>query len=326
MVIPREKRSDTPQIKGRILLATSHFLYLVDLESGESAKVTRGQGLYYGITWDRERIYALCADFHPIVRKLTRPKVVVLDEYLRKTEEMRPPFHIKGGVHQAHFDPESEIIWFMSSKDDAAVFLHNGKWDLWHPVDETLDEWRERLGNQANKRWDQPGSDIHHLNSVWSKNGKLYFVAHNWGPSEIYVFDAKTRGFEKRIPVGKCVHNVWCEGDEILVCSSIRGQVVNYQGEIKCSLDGFVRGAAVTETFRLIGLSTMASRKNRVKTDGGIQVLTPDWTPVQKLMFDKCGQVHEIRYLSGRDICHNGLSPPVDTSVLEGPVGKFEYV
>jgi len=150
-------------------------------------------------------------------------------------------------------------------------------------------------------------------------------VAHNWGPSEIYIFDTKTRGFEKKIPMGKCVHNVWCEGDEILVCSSIMGQVVNHQREIKCSLDGFVRGAAVTETFRLIGLSTMASRQNRVKTDGSVQVLAPDWTPVKKLMFDKCGQVFEIRYLSGNDICHNGLAPPINTSVLEGPVGELEY-
>jgi hypothetical protein len=298
----------------------------VDLESGESARVTEGQGLYYGITWDRERIYVFCADFHPIIRKLTRPKIVILDEYLRKINEMTPSFHIKGGVHQAHFDPESGIMWFMSSKDNAAVFLHNGKWDLWHPVEETLDEWQERLGSRADKKWVQPGSDIHHLNSVWSNNGKLYFVAHNWGPSEIYIFDAKTRTLERKVPMGRCVHNVWCEEDEILVCSSIMGQVVNHRGEIRCALDGFVRGAAVTERFRLIGLSAKTSRRNRSKMNGTVHVLALDWTPLQKLTFDRCGQVLEIRYLSGKDICHNGLAPPVDASVLEGPVGKFEYV
>ena len=312
-------------IRGRALLSTSRFVYLVDLATGDATIIASGQGLYYGITWDHNHTYIVCADFHPFLRKLTRPKVLVFDRFLRKIAETRPPFKIRGGVHQAYYDPFSDSMWWMSSKDDAALILHNSDWEKWSPVGETLREWRARLGAKAKKNWDQPDSDIHHLNSVWMKDGKIFFVAHNWGPSEVYIFEQKTRKLLDLVPIGTCAHNVWTEGDDLFVCCSSEGTILNHRGEVKIKIDGFIRGVAATEQFRIVGISEKADRRNRARTAGHIKVLTHDWKPVCCWSFKNAGQVLEVRILSEGDLCHNGMPAPIDNSVLEGAVSQFSY-
>lgn len=313
----------------RALVTTSHYIFLTDLVSGESAKIASRQGLYYGITWDTSDIYIITADYHPLIRKWNRPKILVFDKLLRKKGELKPPFKIKGGVHQAHFDPIDNCLWWMSSKDNAAIILKNekNKWEKWQPIEENLTQWNERVGKIAKKNFDQPDSDIHHLNSVWISNNKIHFVAHNWGPSEVYVFDRITRNLINRIPIGNCIHNVWRENDTLHVCCSKEGKVINQLGETKYSVsDGFIRGAAVTRDVRLFGISEKANRRNRAKTTGRMDELSYDWKLKRSWIFDKAGQVLEVRILSDKDICHNTLSPPVDRAVLEAPVSRFNYV
>lgn len=314
------------KIQGRALVSTSHFVYLVDLASGESAKIASGQGLYYGITWDSSNIYVVSSDFHPLFRKRTRPKIIVLDCMLKKIEEIRPQFRIKGGVHQAHFDPVSKSLWWMSSKDDASIIMQDGKWEKWQPISENLVQWHERLGDRAKKNFDQPDTDIHHLNSVWINDRKIYIVAHNWGPSEVYIYDQEKRELVERISMGKCTHNVWRESEELFVCCSTEGSVVNRSGETMCNVDGFIRGAAVTKEMRIFGISEKANRRNRAKTTGMIEILTIDWQSICRWHFEKAGQVLEIRLLSEMDLCHNGIDPPIDKAVLEQPVSEFNYV
>jgi hypothetical protein len=301
----------------KALLSTSNFVYLVDLTSGEYVKIAWGQGLYYGITWDINQIYVLCDDYHPFIPKWNRTKILTLDHLLRKKEEITPRFSVKGGVHQAHFDPRSGRLLCMFSKDNSAVIYRNGIWEKWHPLKESLVDWKKRLGYKANKRWDQPNSDVHHLNSIWINNGKIYIVAHNWGPSELYVFDEKTEELQETLFIGKGAHNVWVEDNDIYLCSSGHGDVIDMYGNVLYSTKGFVRGVAVTDKYRVFGLSAREDRKNRAKTDGAIHILTKDWRFLKQISFEQCGQVLEIRILSPRDICHNGLVPPVDKTILE---------
>jgi len=141
------------------------------------------------------------------------------------------------------------------------------------------------------------------------------------------VFDQITRSPIETIPIGDCIHNVWKEEGKLIVCCSKEGKVINQLGETKYAVsDGFIRGAAVTKEVRLFGISEKANRRNRTKTTGRMDELSYGWKLKRSWMFNKVGQVLEIRILSDKDICHNSLSAPVDSAVMEAPVSRFNYI
>jgi hypothetical protein len=308
----------------RALVGTSQHVYLLDLDSGAAVPIASGQGLYYGITWDTQMIYVVAADYHRWIRKWTRPKVLVFDPTLRQMDRLVPTIRLRGGVHQAHVHPMTGAIWFASSKDNAVIIQQNSRWEIWQPLEEGLKQWKTRLGDQASKRWDQPRGDVHHLNSVWMDKHRIYLVAHNWGPSEVYVFDLHTRRPEAKYTMGRCAHNVWRENDEILVCSSAEGTVVNQYGNTKCQIDGFTRGMAKDNERRLLGISEKKDRKNRTQTDATVVELDNQWHERTRYKLEGAGQVLEVRLLSSKDRCHNELPPPVTPAVLEGSVEDFD--
>lgn len=308
------------QINEKALVTTSQFVYLVDLQTRQCKVIAKGQGIYYGISWDHQNIYVFCDDYHPIYPKLNRTKALVFNSSLEKIAEIKPTCKTRGGIHQAIYDPHSDKLFAMVSKDNAALVYHKKNWKKWCPLNESFIQWKKRLGADVNKNWDQPKSDIHHLNSIWMDKNNIYCLAHNWGPSEVHILSTDTLRTKQIISIGRCAHNVWIEDEEMYVCSSHSGGVLDKASHVKYSVDGFIRGVAVMDQYRVFGISGKAVRRNRSKMDGAVHILSKDWQCLNKIHLPGCGQVLEVRVLSEKDQCHNRLAPPVDTPILDGPI------
>lgn len=283
-----------------ILIATSHFVLKMDLETEKIEVVHEGRGLYYGITGDDEQYYVAARWNIPWVlpSKIQRPRILVFDRALQLKETWEFPLKA-GGLHQIlELDGR---LYCSCSQDDRYLIREDGEWSAWYP--------------SPNPR--HHDRDTHHFNSIWIDGDRLFIVAHNKGPSDVWEFTYPQRELVSKHRVAECAHNVWKEDGVLAVCNSGGARIETVEGRVLCETGGFPRGALIGPDVNVIGISKRARDAVRWKMKGKIQLYTKDWQLRKEIALGRCGQVHEIRSL-GPDLAHKQLPPPAGFLHREG--------
>lgn len=269
-----------------LLVATSKSVLHVTPKTGELKEVHTGAGLYYGIaTSDNgENIYVMArnnADPFNYLSKEERSKeqskVLVMNRSLQVIDEILPP-HAVTDFHQATFHKGK--LWITCTILNAIYIYDFSSWEIWYPLE-----------NECKK-----GSDINHFNSISVINNQVHIVAHNFGKSEILVFDIDSRKLNKKISLGNCAHNVWYVDNALWVCDSANQALRSCNGRV-VSLQGFTRGVAEFSKGFYIGSSGLAERSDRKDVDSQIYVLTPNLDYIRSIPVEGFGQILEIRLL-----------------------------
>ncbi len=268
-------------------MATSKYLFLIELDSGVKKIINDKYGLFYGITWDKHFIYVAVRWYPSLIptSRIERPRLLVFD-YNFKLQNCQSFEIDAGGLHQiTYFDSK---LYCSCSRDDSFIVKENNEWHIWYP---------SNYIEHHNK-------DTHHFNSIWFNEGKLFVVGHNNGPSDVWEFSYPDLTIKNKFRIGTHIHNVWKENDVLTVCNSGRGRIETVENQVICETGGFPRGVAIGDDINLVGVSDIANRSNRWLTNGKVNIYSKDWRILDSLDLGKCGQVLEIRLLAN-DWAHN---------------------
>jgi hypothetical protein len=264
-----------------LLVTTSHSLLTIDPASGAMAPVHRGQGLYFGVATDGERLFV--AARRRMVSSEVSPhdedgRILVFDRALRLTEEIGAPFPLRD-MHEILW--HAGKLWITCSFDNMVAIFEpaTGRWEVWHPLGPTP----------------EAPYDVNHLNSLAVAGGELLIVAHNFGASELLRFDMASRRLLGRTPFGVQSHNIRRLGDGTLVtCSSGEGALIGDNGW-RLAVGGFTRGLLLDGKERYVGISEIAERKDRDLTTGRIAVYDSAWRLLRTLELPGEGLVLDIQ-------------------------------
>lgn len=269
-----------------LLVTTSKSILHVDSRTGEISEVHTGAGLYYGIATDdnAKRIYIMArnnADPFNYLSKEERSKeqskVLVMNRLLQVVDEILPP-HAVTDFHQATFHKGK--LWITCTILNAIYIYDFSSWEVWYPL--------ESEGKKDR--------DINHFNSISIMDNKIHIVAHNFGESEVLIFDIDSRELEKRVLLGSCAHNIWYKNGTLWVCDSANQSLCGSDGS-SVPLRGFTRGAAGSRHGFFIGSSGLAERNNRKDVDSQIHVLNWKLEYLRSIPIEGFGQILEIRVL-----------------------------
>ncbi len=273
--------------KLQALVATSKYLFLIDLNNGAREIINDKYGLFYGITWDQNFIYVAVRWYPPLVptSHIERPRLLVFD-YNFKLQDCQKSEVEAGGLHQiTYYDNK---LYCSCSRDDSFIVGENNEWRIWYP----------------SKNIEDHNKDTHHFNSIWFDENKLFIVGHNNGPSDVWEFSYPDLNIMNKYRIGMHIHNVWKENGVLTVCNSGEGRIETVENQVICNTGGFPRGVAIGEDLNLIGISKSANRTNRWLSKGRVNIYSKEWKMLDSLDLGKCGQVLEVRLL-GNDQAHN---------------------
>ncbi len=281
----------------RLLIGTSRYLLLFDIESGERQIISEKYGLYYGITWDHKYIY-VAARWYPNFMPTShfeRPRLLVFDDRLSMVDCQK--FDVPaGGLHQIFY--YDDALYCSCSRDDSYIVCNTKtpkNWNIWYPS----------LDSKDHKK------DTHHFNSIWIHNNRMYLVGHNNGPSDVWEYSYPDKQLVSKHRIGSRIHNVWLEDSQIAVCNSEAGQLETVNGKILCKTNEFPRGLVLGPDINVVGVSAIANRSNRKMTPGTIKIYSKNWNHLEDFSLGDCGQVCEIRSLDAQDFAHNEIPPPI---------------
>jgi len=266
-----------------LLVATVNGLFLV--QDGLVWQLAEGD--HYGLTWDRQRLYAA-------YRKGARIRSW---DGQGEWQIVECP-HRQNDVHQ--------ILWW----DGVLYVAHSGA--------DQIDAWD---GAEWQTLWQGTGDGREHVNSIWYGFDRFWVVEHRFGrePARVRMYDAgfglvKTHEFYDLAHDHNCgLHNVYLEDGRLYTLSVdrmiIRDLIDGVEGTWK--LGGYLRGLARTENHWYVGQSRISERDHRAKGDAEVLVLDGRFHVLTGISIRDAGQIHDIRALKG-DRAHNGLDCPLE--------------
>lgn len=282
----------------QLLISTHSSLVLWD---GQARVIQEGRGVYYGITWDRSRLYV-------VSRAVAPGRVQVFDAELNLCDPL--PLDVGEDAHQC--------LW-------------------WNGTLYVTDTARNRIVTWDGKRagvirWlpepDGPRRD-EHINSIWRDGPLFYVVEHRYQalPKHIRVFSWEFQQVGLFSLAGNCLadgpcgsglHNVYVENGVLYTLGPYRVLRVDLaSGELEAvALSGvipqqhYLRGLARAGGYFFVGCSTAAPRDQREHDAGAVLVLDDDLVVVERISVEGLGQVLEVRAVEG-DLAHNGVRCPV---------------
>ncbi|WP_462159422.1 YncE family protein [Pseudoalteromonas sp. GB56] len=269
-----------------LLVTTSKSILHVIPDIGEIREVHNGAGLYYGAAIDEsgKHIYVMARNnadpFNYLSveeRAKEQSKILVLNRSLQIVDEFFPP-HAITDFHQATFHKGK--LWITCTILNAIYVYDFNSWEVWYPL--------EQEG--------KVGSDINHFNSISIIDNQIHIVAHNFGESEVLIFDIDSKELVKRVALGNCAHNVWYKNGTLWVCDSANQALISSNGN-SVSLEGFTRGVAEFNDGFYIGSSGLSERSNRKDVDSQIHVLNANLEYQRSVPVEGFGQILEIRTL-----------------------------
>lgn len=277
-----------------LLVTTSNGFLACDLNSGESHCVHSGSGVYYGISYSSENIFVaarhlhLAADDKEVAN--SRGTILVFDYSLKLVDELSPPFPVRA-IHQVLYTENRLLV--TSSFDDLIAVKDDRGWSKWIPVPPR--PWRDRNSGGL------------HFNSILFISNRIYLLAHNFGPSCIYEFDAQSLALRRSVLLGSHAHNIWFENDLLLTCSSLDECIVSEKGKV-VHTGNYPRGIAVTGEGSYVGISRVVrDRIERARQDCFIASFSPDWHLRGCFRLRGGGMVHDIRCPGRADASHPHL-------------------
>lgn len=277
----------------RFIVGGSQGVFVVD--NGSKKKVRGGH--VYGVTFSREHLY--CCE-----RIRNGTNILRLDKDFKQIYAHRVP---GGGVHQAHYDVKTKHLFVTITKADQLLEFD---------VDEKKEIARHKWAKGAE----------HHMNSVWRSHDT----------DAMYVYEHNTKGVAKENQqIGGVLrlddnykpiktwemankgHNVFVDNGWLWVVNSfdeclMRKNMKSGQEEILITTKEYPayapRGLAVSDDYILMGLTELASRRDRAKTRLGL-VCVYDRKTFKKLEEHEvaAGQIYEVRFLDRVDHAHNRL-------------------
>lgn len=267
-----------------LIISTSQAL--LTFINGDWKIAHRGNGVYYGITWDDSHVYVLCRNGE--VREGDAESILDL-----KSGEHFLTGEFSGG-HQIHW---SDGLYICDTGHDRIL-----RWSgALSPVFET-----------------GAGHDSRHINSVWGSGDEFWTGECNHRYKALKI--NRIRKFwnhwreQEAIPVPNGIHNVYREGDLLYVCDSVRGQLVSFtlQREVvkTTPIGGWTRGLARLQDGWVVGTSQfMAHAKDRYRGDCALYLLNENFRAIDMVVLRGFGQVYDIRAMEG-DPAHNNLPMP----------------
>lgn len=275
------------------LIATSKsFSVYMD---GSYGKVQTEKGSYYGITWDEKYIYVLARNragggaesLEVFDTSLNHVNSVVLD-----------------GMKDGH-----QICWI----NNYVYIMDSCGGLIW--------KFDPKTGGVTKFAYEGLTPE-NHANSIWFGDNHYYVCEHNFGPSNVRVFN---RNFVcvDCYPIGQDIHNVFVDipEDVMYVCDSMgqslcaidlvtRAELGRVGGfDVNGNTEWFTRGLARWEKHFYVGLSRFGSGTERELFElGSVVIVDDEMKLVDQIIMKGCGQLNEIRLLGVPDMAHNGIT------------------
>ena len=276
----------------RFLVGGSQGLFLVN--KGNKKKLFTGH--IYGVSFSQDHVY--CCQ-----RVSNGTNIVCLDRNFKQVYS----HNVNGGsVHQAHYDLQTGHLFVTITRQDQLL-----QFDV------------EAKREVARHKW-ATGSE-HHMNSVWRSphNGAMYVYEHNTrgvakqgdqiggvlrldhNYQPIRTWEMANKGHNVM------VHNGWIyvvnSFDEFLMRKDVEtGTEENLIGTSEYPAYA-PRGLAFADDCILMGLTELASRKDRSKTrEGLVCIYDREYNKTEEHKI-AAGQMYEVRLLDRLDHAHNRI-------------------
>jgi hypothetical protein len=278
------------------LLATNSSVYKVNSD-GSFSTIHSGSGLYYGVSWDDEKIYLGCRDYKDSADGTRHSCVLTLNANYEVTGRL--PFEFPD-IHQILYTQNALYVTYPSK--DLIVSVKDG---IFKEHD-----------------WLCTGRDVHHLNSIFFDGNDFWICYHNLSnrvdyskKSQVVCLDNKLFHVHEVHEIGKSIHNVFVDDKYIYVCNSNAGsllrmsRVTNFIDEVTVGM--WSRGIAVTDKYILVGSSKKGPRGDRVTGDARVHLLDRDtMRVVDSRTFKDSGALFGIRIIDQKDYAHNNIKFP----------------
>lgn len=274
------------------MVVGTHLSFLiVDPETGEYFPFDNHQSFYHwGITWSDKFIFTC----------VWMGRRAYLTTYDLNFNTIR----IAEISRDKRVTAPHQIIWF-----DNRLWIANTQYDyvsIYDPDNDSWDIWR-MYDDSIYKTDDKKGNNWHHMNGVWFHKGYVFVCAHNNNhPSFIQIHNYPDMKHLGTITIGKKIHNVWPEGNELLTCSSDEGKIITTNGREVVNTGGFPRGVAITDKYNCIGVSSYSASRGGVRDhkDGEINIYDKEWKLIRSIVPKGFGQIFEMRMIGEKDISH----------------------
>lgn len=275
------------------LIFTSYKgVYRIDTDTEKIHIIHSGEGMYYGVTWNKHKIYVAArrsiSDY-----KLGDERIFVFDKDLKLVGKM--PQQLKNhGLHEILIDPTTGLLWATASLQNKIVMLGvDGSTKSYYP--------------NAFKNIDH-----NHFNSLCLVGGNMLITAHNNGKKDSEIYKCSIGEKPKVIKKYKmkgCTHshNCFILDGELCTCASEESAVKTKEGHslFDVKFGGYTRGVVIGKREIVVGVSARAIREDRIQADGNIFIFDRDTRELKKKIdLPKIGQVAEIRALSDPDDRH----------------------
>lgn len=287
-----------------VLVATTGYLLLVDLQTRITTPIESNRPEYYGISWfphDDELVLSHSG--------LDNGTLVDIATYARSergwlSNGVHASRELLSQPHQIICAPDGRVVCTNTGRNAVTVI------DLNRPG-----HFQEaRLGNE---RWDRLSLREtlgDHLNSVFLRGTKLYVMAHRFSKgSQIGVFDYPSLELDSITSInGKSgLHNIWVTSDaQWIACLSENGAVMDVKADKvlwEAGVPIYTRGLAANRQFVLVGESQRTGRDLRRGSMSGLWILDREtWKALDYICLGPYGAVNEVRIADEPDEAHHG--------------------
>lgn len=144
--------------------------------------------------------------------------------------------------------------------------------------------------------------DLNHFNSIFINENRVFLTAHNHQfPSfilELTYPDLKL--IEKHENLGKCIHNVYVENNEIFYLDSMGSKTIRSTKGANVHVTNkdkmFLRGFDVTEDYFVVGMSPEATRHERLSGNACIVIVDRKNNQiVEEITIENVGSINDLK-------------------------------
>jgi len=283
-----------------LLVTTTQAVLVLEFETGRAFEIERGRGVYYGATFDQERLYiAARRAVYGADRGRQRNAILTFDRSFREIEVDVPEPPLRD-VHQIVADHSRLIA--TGCFDDALFIREDGAWRSMPPL--------PLRGTSENQR--HINSAFVDIDGIWLAGRKPY----GW----VARLDLDGRLVEEH-KLGAGTHNVWRHNGDTFVLSSEEGAIRSTGGRfIVVHARGWLRGIAGDGAGSwFVGVCQNRIRQDRAFSDCSIVRVDPRSGAVGEVRSIRGqGMVHDIRLLGKPDDLHNRVAFSIDRFALRG--------
>jgi len=242
-------------------------------------KIDGGHGVYFGLSRDREKIFAVArnTDVNGHIVDANYPTSTLITVHSGKhwaIPETR-------GLHQIRC--HDGLVWLMNCRDPELVVFDPERGsvigtlslaplvpaELQHPIPQ------------------EHPTDRYHFNSLFFMGGRLFLLAHNWGYGSFALemeypgldeFLARPRVVQTHTDLGNQAHDIYVEDNRLHVLDSGNGRLLiagkdSSSSNTEQQKQSFARGLAVNANHFFIGHGSFAKREDRVTGPTQISVI-----------------------------------------------------